>query len=477
MTQKSTTINRRQFVKYGLNASAGLVLFPTLSNPLFASVAQGASKGTSKGEDEDAHFFLMITLPDPTGLDNSYTFDSRPLEMTQKGIIQNYRGTDPNVWTGSNGVSTLATDMVKPLIPFRQYFSVLNGVVMDTGFDGHDQNYNYLFTGDPTGGECFIPHLNVGSITALDAVQKGPFRVAQTNGQGSVPLSPSAAHTLISKLGSIPALNPATSLFSHLMGRFAANSPSGMGGTGAFSLASGQMGSAFQASSSLSQMLTKIQTDGVDSNAGFVQMISQFFKTGAAKAAILTLEMPQGVIFDTHDHTNAALQPTNFTTLMSSVAEVFAALRDTPYDDKRSLFDVTTVMFSTEFGRTLRQDGVPIDQSGTNHNPLSNSILIGGKGIRGGQVVGSSDYASATETLSGAHLAFDASKQKSMGRPFDFDLGVSRTDSPTEYKATDYLGVNSIVNTIYSTFGVSSTKYRLVERNGPTASVIKTILA
>jgi hypothetical protein len=470
-------MKRRQFVKFGLHTGASIALFPTLSNPLFASVASSVSGKSGKVEDQDPHFFLMLTLPDPTGLDSSYLFDSRPLEMTKSGIIQNYRGTEPSVWAGSNGGSTLATEIVKPLMPFRDYFSVLNGVIMDTGFDGHDQNYNYLFTGDPTGGECFIPHLNVEAAKALDAVQKGPFRVAQTNGQGSVPLSPSSAHTLISKLNSIPALNRSTSLFSHLLNRFAANSPSGTGSTGAFSLASGQMGTAFQGSSSLSQMLAKIQTDGVDSNAGFVQMIAQFFRAGAAKAAILAFELDKTINFDAHAYTDASRQPANFATLVSSIAEVFAALRDTPYDDKRSLLDVTTVMFSTEFGRTLRQDGIAIDQSGTNHNPLSNSMLIGGKGIRGGQVVGSSDYASSTETLSGAHLAFDQAKQKAMGRPFDFDKGLSRTDLPVDYKAADYLGVNSVVNTIYSIFDVSNLKYRLVERNGVVAPVIKTLLS
>ena len=56
------------------------------------------------------------------------------------------------------------------------------------------------------------------------------------------------------------------------------------------------------------------------------------------------------------------------------------------------MFDVTTVMIASEFGRTLRSLDSPIDNTGTNHNQFSNSVLIGGKGIRGGMVIGESRF-------------------------------------------------------------------------------------
>ncbi len=87
-------------------------------------------------------------------------FDARPLSMTRAGKIQNYLGEEPGVWTGRNGVTTLATRLVAPLRPFRDRFSVLNGVYMTPSFDGHLQNMNFLFSGSPFGGDSFIPHLN-----------------------------------------------------------------------------------------------------------------------------------------------------------------------------------------------------------------------------------------------------------------------------------------------------------------------------
>jgi hypothetical protein len=122
-------------------------------------------------------------------------------------------------------------------------------------------------------------------------------------------------------------------------------------------------------------------------------------------------------------------------------------------------------MATTEFGRTMKQYGLPVDQTGTNHNPLNNSVLIGGKGICGGQVIGESDCRCATETVSKPHAAFDPQKLKLMGKAFDFSTGLTLAKPPEEYSAAAYLGVNSVVNTVYKLFGASTSKYRKLERN------------
>ena len=63
-------------------------------------------------------------------------------------------------------------------------------------------------------------------------------------------------------------------------------------------------------------------------------------------------------------------------------------------------------------------------------------------------------------------------KVKTMGRPFDFDRGVPRTDLPAAYQAGDFLTFSSVANTIYKIFGAKDTHLRLVERNGPPAKVL-----
>jgi hypothetical protein len=118
-----------------------------------------------------------------------------------------------------------------------------------------------------------------------------------------------------------------------------------------------------------------------------------------------------------------------------------------------------------------------IDDTGTHHNQLSNSILVGGKGIRHGLVIGSSDLANATETVSPAHQALDPDLEKAMGRPFDFRTLQSRPDLPGAFNIVDHLTIGSVVNTVYSLFGVPAARHRLLGRNLPAASILQGLLA
>jgi hypothetical protein len=459
-------VKRREFLKTSLVSTAAALSIPGLS---FLPRRARAADGT-----EPVHFFLLITLPNPSGLDSSYLFDARAPEMTMNSCIQNYRSGPPAVpWVGSNGGATLATEIVKPLEMYRTYFSVLNGVTMSTGFDGHDQNVNFLYTGDPFGGAAFLPMLNsLTSASPLDAIERGRIKATLNNASKSVPLSPQSAAALIKSLKSVPALDPGSPLFSYLSRRLTS-----IGGsdTGAFSAGTRQFSQAFMQAPALVQQLTRLQIAGPDSDQNYIPMLGQFFKNGIARAAVLTLDT-KSALFDTHDPKAAAQQPTTYAALVTTLASIFEAMRTTAFDQTRSLLDVTTFLFSAEFGRSMRQNGKPIHDTGTDHNPYANSILIGGKGIRGGQVLGSSDFTSSDEVLSAAHLALDPNKLRSFGRPFDFASGQVRSDLPSTYNASDYLGFNSVINTIFSLFDVAASNWRSVERNGTTANVIRQLL-
>ncbi len=78
--------------------------------------------------------------------------------------------------------------------------------------------------------------------------------------------------------------------------------------------------------------------------------------------------------------------------------------------------------------------------------------------------------------LSKAHLAKDDGTKRIFGKPFDFTTGTPRTDLPEEFKIQDYLTVGSVVNTLYSAFGVDSKNYREFERNAGRPPVISQLL-
>src|SRR5690606_15096378 len=130
----------------------------------------------------------------------------------------------------------------------------------------------------------------------------------------------------------------------------------------------------------------------------------------------------------------------------------------------------------SEVSRTMRQNGLPIEEIGTDHNPLNNTVLIGGKGVRGGYVVGESDFRTADEELSGAHIAFDPRHVKVMGKPFDFKSGRPRSDKPASYDEADFLTINNVANTVYKLFGVGQEQWRVLGRTERKAQPLDLIL-
>ena len=120
---------------------------------------------------------------------------------------------------------------------------------------------------------------------------------------------------------------------------------------------------------------------------------------------------------------------------------------------------------------------MPIHETGTNHNSLSNTVLLGGKGIRGGLVIGASDLANDKAKPSGAHLAMDRALEKTMGLPFDFSTLRPVSELPDEFEVEDHLTIASVVNTVYSLFGVSQSNYRALGRNLPIAPVLHGLFA
>jgi hypothetical protein len=101
---------------------------------------------------------------------------------------------------------------------------------------------------------------------------------------------------------------------------------------------------------------------------------------------------------------------------------------------------------------------------------------LGGAGIRGGQVIGASDFATPTEELTGARLMLDFKRLKRMGRPFDFATGMPSGARPTEFNVADYLNLGSVVNALYRSFGVAERHYRVLDRDGLVAPVLGQLL-
>ena len=455
--------SRRDLIRLGA-IGAGTLLLPR----------GGVGPAVAAEPDQDPHFFLFVVLDG--GADPSYMFDARPLSMTRAGKIQNYLGEEPGVWTGSNGAATLATRLVAPLRTFADRFSVLNGVYMTPSFDGHLQNMNFLFSGSPFGGDSFIPHLNSAETGrppgSLDAVLPTPPVFVNVNNHSSVvPLEPNALEQLAARLREAEPPRADDMLGRFIRSRLTA----GAGGEGRMAAGARLMLSSLEQAPDVHHKLAALRVPREDMapEAQAVALIAECFRLSLSRSAIYVLREQ----FDVHDADQAKLQPKLFADAVLKIAGLFRALVDTPFDARRSMLDVTTVMVASEFGRTMRAPDMPIAATGTNHNQFANSILLGGKGIRSGLVVGASDLADEKAAPSKAHLAMDPVLEKVMGRPIDLKTLRVRPDQPDSFDIESYLTVGSVVNTIYAMFSVPKSHYRSSGRNLPQAPVLSGLLA
>jgi hypothetical protein len=451
---------RREFLKISLG-SAGTLILPGAS--LLPAAAQAP---------EEPHFFLMIVLNG--GADSSYMFDARPLSMTKAGKIQNYLGQEPAPFSGRNGTSALATSLIKPLLSFRDRFSILNGVYMTPSFDGHLQNMNFLFTGNAFGGDSFIPHLNLPETgrepQSLDGIMSSDPVVATINNHsGVVPLMPRSVRGLANALKRTPPL-AGDELTAFIRGRLTANAD----GPGRLSAAAALMRSGLDKAPRVHQQLAELTppSSQLSPELQTLALITQCFRLSISRSAIYS----PSEFFDVHATEQAKTQPRLFASAIGKITTLIKGLIDTPFDGRRSMLDVTTVMVASEFGRTMRSPDGTVDDTGTNHNQFSNSILIGGKGIRGSLVIGASDLRDEVEEPSAAHLQLDPMQEKTMGLPFDFAAMATRSDLPAGFDIKDYLTIGSVVNTIYALFGVPKEHYRVLRRELPTAPVLNGLL-
>ena len=452
-------LSRRSVLKFGA-AGAGTLMLP-MAPPAAAESTQ------------DPHFFLLIVLDG--GADSSYMFDARPLSMTRAGRIQNYLGQEPMPWIGYNGVAARATSLARPLFRYRNDFSVLNGVCMTPSFDGHLQNMNFLLTGNPFGGSSFVPQLNAAETGRqpglLDAVLPGsPLFANLDNHSRVVPLQAMAVAGLSTRLKQMAPLQPGNELADFIDGRLAANTAE----PGRFASAAGAMREAMRGTREMHRRLAQLVPPRLDlpPEEQAVALISQCFRLSIARSAIYVASE----LFDVHAPEQAITQPKLFAGAIDKILTLLDGLCETQFDSKKSMFEVTTVMIASEMGRTFRASGLPVHFTGTNHNQFANSFLLGGKGIRGGLVIGASDAADERELVSKAHLSVDPFREKAVGRPFDFATLKPRPDLPDTFDIQDYLTVGSVVNTLYALFGVPSAHYRSLRRDLPVAPVLNGLL-
>lgn len=481
------SFTRRQVLKTGAVAGLGAYL-----NSIFQSTANANNT-------QNPHFFLMICFSG--GIDPLYLFDARKLELTDAGLVHNYLyknaspGTDednqpladatPIPYVGKNGGKTLRTALTEPLMAHKDDFTIINGVFMSPDGDGHGQSMYYLFGGKSVKADSFVPRIGEPHDFPLTSIHLGGFagdgNQTPTNFATSAHFNPSKSGSFKTILSKRNGINLAEPDMDFVLSRFNSH----QGKMGMFSEGAVNTSASFERTPKLESTLKNMDfVGGIGVKVGQLVSAVDFarsnFAGGVTNSFTIMMNTDGDADFqlDTHSSSSAQTQPKKYKAIAKDMAAVFEYLKNTPFDEGRSFFDVTTVVITSEFARTYRQSFSSIDATGTDHNPLNNTVIVAGKGIEGGLVLGESDLTDLNEektsfaNVSPAHLKKDSALLKPMGKPFDFETSKVRNELPETFAADDYISFASIANTLMTLFGVKEDKFfRMAD--GKSAPIVK----
>lgn len=373
-------LNRRDFIKL----TGAVSLLPAASRVASAFPAARMASG-------DKRFFVMVRVyggMDATlGLDAWQTPEAAPPDP--KDLFIEYKDAD----LVNAGLPIKLGPACKALEEHAGSFAVVNGVFLSQVDNGHMASLSYLSAGSTSGLAPALP------VEIARASEEGDLGVLTNSA-----LSMGNRSALSSTLNDLRDL-PNKSDVSGLLEKTSADRPT------AFFEAVKRVLSSRPA---LQTFVSNLKSFGEGDQVLDEQVIASAFMSEVAYGAQLDImKYP----LDTHgQHPGTHLQ--NQALAWADIAKMFSTFKNVPYGGK-TLFDATTFMVMTEFSRTPALNSA----NGKDHNPLTNSVLLAGNGVRGGTVVGASRLVTGAESADGVpyHIAY----------PIDYASGeVQRERTP-----------------------------------------------
>lgn len=350
-------MKRRAFLK-----KSGVLV---LSSSIVPNIAR------SQGSQED-HFFVSLTIEG--GVDATLGLDPKShswLDGTdQKDIFLEYREEDLLLSKGGIYLGPSA----KSLYKHSQDLLVVNGIVMRRDA-GHDVLLHYINSGFGDGGQPILSGRLAGQskvgpfgILANTPLDLGQELVTTYDPSGLVTNNEAEPLSEASIALSLMGENPSTFFEKSML--------------------------EFTKVEKIEAEIRKKHSDQLSEGSpeGLFKVVSSLFshgKEGQRPSYHATFEASNfadntiGTIdsHELHERSHLSAQAEMWD-IVSSMFDVFKA---TPFKEG-SLFDYTTFMVSSEFSRTpFLNPG-----QGKDHNSLTNSVLLAGKSINGGRVIGGS---------------------------------------------------------------------------------------
>lgn len=435
-------MNRREFLKKTL-LSSSVLLASKFDNNLLAQTLMNANTNS-----EDPHLLLVLRING--GWDTLMTFDCRTKEeyTSSKFTNSEFFAFDNRFGSKKHGDCYLG-NVFAPMYPYLDDMAIVNGLMMNYGNSVHEINRAYMTSGNQDSSS------NFATFTLAQALSKGnTHRVAYRMEyepllDGGYSQKVAAANLTSYKANQT---DPYQSLI-----------------TDEDEISSFQKNILMENSKeqkSIESMVTYIEqlTKEINpSSEGHKQ--ASYAIAGLASGFLKSaqIDFVNDGELDTHSG-HQSRQNSTLTSAFTTLAKLIAWMKKTPYKNdpsiKKSVFDVTTILITSEFSRTAWPEG----GDGTSHNQFNNSCLLLGKNVNGGKVIGKSEVYKASEITSGGynsmyHAApFDFKAQKALSKmdykKIDTELfGVCKGEQPD---CLNYIFPETIWRTIAYNFGVDN---------------------
>lgn len=430
-------MDRRQFIQAAINSGLVFSLSSLRPESIFAQQDPASEKLLLVLRFNGAWDPLMAMDARTKEYLNAASFStSEFLAFDDRTSIKQYKGAQL-------GIS------MKPLFEYLDDICIVNGVMMNMKSSAHETNREYMSSGNITTGTTFFP------FALAQAMQRPDYRIGyhmeyetlQSGNYNNI----APTKNLVSFSETID--DPYESVLDDE--------------TTAASMQKRVISQKRKDKDTITTLnkLIEITKTSLSSNNSQIQQASLALAgLGAGYLKMAQVDMTRDGDLDTH-FGHQSTHNTKLTEGFDHVAKMIKFMKETPYrldpSSQKTLFDMTTVVVTSEFARTA----YPESDTGTAHNQYTNSCLLFGGNVNGGTLIGGSHIYKKSELnlpnsemTNGLYHAtpFNFHTQKPMTREEQSSTPVEAFGTCKANKCLDYIYPETIWRTVAQDFGVNS---------------------
>lgn len=355
-------MNKRQFIQTAINS--GIVFSLNSISPLSALAQETQENGK-----------LLLVLRFNGAWDTLMATDARTKEFLNAQTFSSpeFLAFDERVSIKQYKEAQLGICM-EPLFGYLDDLCIVNGIMMNYLSTSHETNREYMSSGNIMTGATFFP------FALARAMQKKDLRIGYYMEYETLQDGNYAEKMPTKNLDSFSEsfMDPFETILDD-------ESP----------MASLQKRIIVQRQNEketiklLNQFVKKVDTALTSDNPGMTQASLALAGLGSGFLQMAQVDVTEDEALDTHD-SHKELHAESLTAGFDHVAKMIKFMKETPYkldpSLNKSLFDMTTVVITSEFARTA----APEKNDGTDHNQYNNSCILFGGNVNGGTIIGSS---------------------------------------------------------------------------------------